>query len=446
MKIVLILPRAGIYRFGSGAFSRFIRYSPMTLPTLAALVPKELNATIELYDEGVEKIDPEKISADIIGITSITGASQRAYAYADHFRSRGIYVVMGGVHVSLMTDEALTHADTVITGHAFETWPQFLSDFQVKQQKQLYRAPEKTDFSFFRQPLRKFMKRKSFITINSTQAVFGCPNGCEFCVTPVVCKSYEMRPVEQVVSDIRSMKGRVMTFVDPSPIENVPYAESLYSAMIGLGKTWTGLATTRLIKHKRLMDIMAKSGCRGLLIGFESLSQSRINSIGKSFNTVKEYYQLVNELHARGIAIMGCFVHGLDGDTTACFDDTMEFVLKARIDLPRFTVCTPFPGTPYFNKLKAEGRILTEQWSLYDAQHVVFRPDGMTVDELRNGHHAIWKEAYRLPHVIKRLALNRCFLTYATAANIGYGIYARNLAQYDESYMKSDHSLEQIAI
>lgn len=441
MKIVLILPRAGIYRYGTGAFSRFIRYSPMTLPTLAALVPNEIHAEIELYDEGVEKITPQNITADIVGITGITGASRRMYAYADHFRTRGVYVVLGGVHATLMTEEAGQHADTVITGHAYETWPQFLRDFIRGAPQKRYYAPRESDFSRFKTPLRSFMKHKQFITINSIQAVFGCPNSCDFCVTPVVCKKYEMRPVEQVVADIRSMEGRYLTFVDPSPIENVQYALELYKAMIPLNKRWTGLATTRLVKHKDLMDTMEKSGCRGLLIGFESLSQSTNNGIGKSFNTVAEYYTLAKELHDRGIAIMGCFVHGLDGDGIDCFDRTLEFVEKARIDLPRFTVCTPFPGTPFFSRLKQEGRILTENWALYDAQHVVFRPKNLTVEQLVSGHHRAWKEAYRFKHIVNRLAANKCFLRYSVLANIGYRIYARNLPKFSSRLMEMEHCL-----
>jgi radical SAM superfamily enzyme YgiQ (UPF0313 family) len=441
MKIVLILPRAGIYRYGTGAFSRFIRYSPMTLPTLAALVPKEIHAEIELYDEGVEKINPQNIFADIVGITGITGASRRMYAYADHFRARGVYVVLGGVHTTLMPEEAGQHADTVITGHAYETWPQFLRDFINGAPQKRYCAPKESNFSLFKTPLRSFMKHKQFITINSIQAVFGCPNSCDFCVTPVVCKKYEMRPVEQVVSDIRSMEGRYLTFVDPSPIENVQYALELYKAMIPLNKRWTGLATTRLVKNRELMDTMEKSGCRGLLIGFESLSQSTNNGIGKSFNTVAEYYTLARELHDRGIAIMGCFVHGLDGDGTDCFDRTLEFVEKAKIDLPRFTVCTPFPGTPFFSRLRQEGRILTENWALYDAQHVVFRPKNLTVEQLASGHYRAWREAYRFRHIVNRLSANKCFLRYSVLANFGYRIYARNLPKFSSRQMETEHCL-----
>jgi radical SAM superfamily enzyme YgiQ (UPF0313 family) len=442
MKIALILPRAGIYRFGSGAFSRFIRYSPMTLPTLSALIPPELKATTELYDEGCEKIDPERIEADIVGITGITGATHRTYAYADYFRKRGSYVVIGGVHASLMVDEALAHADTVITGHAYETWPRFLHDYTNGTPQRRYAPPPgNTDFAKFRTPLRRFMKHKRFITVNSVQAVFGCPNSCDFCVTPVICRNYEARPIEQVIDDIRTTEGKYFTFVDPSPIENVAYATDLYRAMIPLKKKWTGLATTRLIRHRELMDTMAASGCRGLLIGFESLSQSVNNSISKPFNSVTDYYSLAHELHARGIAIMGCFVHGLDGDTKECFERTLEFVISARIDLPRFTVCTPFPGTPFFDRLKRDGRILSEEWRLYDAQHVVFKPLGMSVEELEEGHHRIWRDAYRTGHIAKRLIVNRCFLRFSALANVGYRIYGRSLARFDHEYMAGDHRI-----
>jgi radical SAM superfamily enzyme YgiQ (UPF0313 family) len=442
MKIVLILPRAGIYRYGTGAFSRFIRYSPMTLTVLASLVPEDLGAKIELYDEGVERVPLDTIRADIVGLTGITGAVRRTYAYADWFRTRGSYVVIGGVHATLMPEEAALHADTVITGQALETWPRFLHDWSDGRPQRRYSPGERTDFSRFKVPARQTMRFKPFITINSTQAVFGCPNSCEFCVTPVVCRSYETRPIPQVVSDIAAMRGRFFTFVDPSPIENVRYATDLYRALIPLKKRWTGLATTRLVRHQELMNVMAASGCHGLLIGFESLSQNANDNVQKEFNRVDDYYRLAAELHERGIAIMGCFVHGLDGDDAGCFDRTLDFVEKASIDLPRFTVATPFPGTPYFTRLKAEGRILTENWSLYDAQHVVFRPLKMTIHELEEGHHRAWKEAYRYPRMIGRLARSRCFLSHSPLASLGYRRYGLALPRFGAEVMERDNLVD----
>jgi radical SAM superfamily enzyme YgiQ (UPF0313 family) len=138
---------------------------------------------------------------------------------------------------------------------------------------------------------------------------------------------------------------------------------------------------------------------------------------------------------------MGCFVHGLDGDDRDCFKRTLDFVMETNIDLPRFTICTPFPGTPFFERLKGDSRILTENWALYDAQHVVFKPAGMTVDELYTGHYWIWNEVYKTGAIIKRLASSKCFLRYTVLGNIGYKIYGRNLPEYSQSYMEKDHLL-----
>jgi radical SAM superfamily enzyme YgiQ (UPF0313 family) len=175
-----------------------------------------------------------------------------------------------------------------------------------------------------------------------------------------------------------------------------------------------------------------------LLIGFESLSQSGNNQIKKGFNKVETFYTLARELHARGIAIMGCFVHGLEEDDRDCFKRTRDFVMEASIDLPRYTICTPFPGTPFFERLKREGRILTENWTLYDAQHVVFRPLNMTVEELDEGHRWLWNVSYSCTSMIRRIFSARCFLEFVFLANFGYRQYARNHRKFTAQYMAED--------
>ena len=439
MKIVLISPRTGLYRYGTGVFSLFLRYAPLNLVTLASLVPKYLNASIEVYDESVQKIDREKIEADLIGLTGITGVSMRSYAYADYFRAKGIKVVMGGPHATLMPAEAKQHVDSVVVGHAYETWPQLLVDFSNNHLKSYYYPPAQIDFNKVPYPNKSYFQGKPFITLNSTQAVFGCPNNCEFCVTPAICKGmYEHRPIPDVIKDVARMKGKYVAFLDPSPTENAQYAIDLYKAMIPLKKRWGGLATTRIVDNKELLDAMAKSGCYGLLIGFETLSQSSNNTISKAFNNVDKYYTLVKELHARGIAVMGCFVHGLDNDDKDCFKRTIDFVNTANIDLPRFTICTPFPGTPFFKRLKKEGRILTQNWTLYDAQHVVFQPKLMTPEELTEGHLWSWNKAYTVPSILKRTLSSRSFLEYTLLANLGYRVYAKGHRKYNAQYMEND--------
>ncbi|OGC06664.1 hypothetical protein A2526_04735 [candidate division WOR-1 bacterium RIFOXYD2_FULL_36_8] len=439
IKITLISPRTGLYRYRTGVFSFFLRYAPMNLVTLSSLIPEEINATVEILDESVEIIKKESIIADIVGLTGITGVSKRAYSYADYFRSNGITVVMGGPHATLMPQEAKEHVDSVVVGHAYETWPQLLKDFIKGELKDFYYPPQKIDFSKVPSPDKKCFSNKPFITLNSTQAVFGCPNNCEFCVTPVICKGkYEHRPIADVVYEVSHMKGKYITFLDPSPVENPLYSINLYKALKPLKKRWGGLATTRIVDNKELLDAMAESGCFGLLIGFETLSQDSNVAMGKGFNSVDKYYKLVKELHSRGIAIMGCFVHGLETDNKDCFKRTMDFVYKANIDLPRFTICTPFPGTPFFNRLKKEARILTENWTLYDAQHVVFKPKGMAVEELENGHLWCWENAYSLKNILKRLSCSRAFLEYTLLANLGYRFYARGHHRFNSAYMEND--------
>ena len=209
-KIALILPRSPLYRYKTGAFGLFIRYAPLTLPTLLALIPKNMEIEVKIYDEGVEKIDKEKIDADLIGITAITGTSKRAYLYADYFRSKNIPVVIGGVHATLLPEEASQHADSVVTGIATETWPQLLRDFKKGKMKKLYQEPEKVNYSNWPSPNRKCYNNKKahFISVNSVQATYGCPNRCEFCVTPYSCNGYHQRPVEDVINEIKKVKSK----------------------------------------------------------------------------------------------------------------------------------------------------------------------------------------------------------------------------------------------
>jgi radical SAM superfamily enzyme YgiQ (UPF0313 family) len=431
-----------MYRYKSGVFSHFLRYAPLNMVTLAALVPKDLKGTIRIYDESVEQLDPSEISADIVGLTGITGVSKRSYAYADYFRSKGIFTVMGGPHATLMPTEAKQHVDSVVIGHAYQTWPQLLRDFVNGVQKPFYNSPGNIDFSQIPIPDRSCFAHKKFITLNSTQAVFGCPHHCEFCVTPVICKGkYEQRPINDVVHELSLMPGKYVTFLDPSPVENTAYSIELYKAITPLKKRWGGLATTRIVDNKELLDSMEASGCFGLLIGFESLSAGSNHSIGKDFNDVGNYKKLVKELHKRGIAVMGCFVHGLDTDSVSCFDQTLDFIDSSNIDIPRFTICTPFPGTPYFERLEQQNRILTKNWTLYDAQHVVFKPALMSVDELQEGHIHCWEKAYSLGSVIKRLASSHTFLEYTILANIGYRFYTSGHRRFSAQLMSDDWKL-----
>ena len=191
-----------------------------------------------------------------------------------------------------------------------------------------------------------------------------------------------------------------------------------------------GLSTSRIIDDDELLSLAHKSGCAGLLIGFESVSEKSLKRMNKNFNSLEKHYRLVKELHKRNISIMGCFVFGSDEDDTTVFKDTVDFCLKTGIDLPRFTVYTPFPTTALFNRLKEEGRILTTNWSKYNCQNVVFRPKKMTVDELETGLEYAWKECYKVRNIMRRLLHARTRLLYMTVANLGYRFYSQDHAAY----------------
>jgi len=436
-KIVFLLPRGPLYRYKTGAFGRCIRYAPLTLPTLVSLIPPDIHARVEVYDEGVEVINKERIQGDLVAISSITGASQRAYAYADYFRRRGMPVVIGGVHPTLMPDEAALHADAVVTGIAVHTWPRLLRDFQKGELKARYSQDERIDFSCWPLPRRDCYSAKKlhFVTTNSVQATYGCPNQCDFCVTPYSCKGYHHRPVSDVVEEISRIRATHIAFVDPSPIEDADYAKSLYRAMIPLGKKWVSPSTIKMAADPELLELAARSGCRGLLIGFETVSPGALRGIRKGFNLASPYAEAVKKLHAKGIAIMGCFVFGLDGDDRGVFRRTVDFINEVHIDLPRFTVCTPYPGTAFYERLRGEGRIIEDNWSLYDCQHVVFRPSNMTGEELQQGLYDAWREAYRVVPTLRRILSSRSFMGMVLLMTLTYRSYGKRLPLYTREVM-----------
>ena len=224
---------------------------------------------------------------------------------------------------------------------------------------------------------------------DTIEATRGCIYQCEFCVVPAAWGTRPLqKPVGDVIADLRQMGARRVIFLDLNLIADVPYARELFTALIPLKLRWAGLVTTTIAWDDELLDLAARSGCRGLLIGFESLDQKALEETRKSFNMRKDYHLVVDRIHDRGIAIMGCFVFGFDSDTQETFDRTVEFVMESRMDLPRYAIAVPFPATALFGRLKAEKRILTEDWSLYDGQHVVFEPRNMTPDELLAPHRA----------------------------------------------------------
>ena len=427
--IALISPRGPLYRHDGGIWKKSLRYAPLTLTTLAALIPDALNATVTLVDEGIEAVDLD-LDADLVGISAITGTAPRAYELAGHFRGRNIPVVLGGVHPTLRPEEAMPHADSVVTGYAEETWPQLLRDFTNGGIAPRYDQDPDLDLGGRPRPRRDLLPEGRFTTPHTIEATRGCPHRCEFCVVPSAWGSPMQRPVADVIDDIRQMDPDTLVFLDLNLLGDPSYAKELFRAMIPLDLKWGGLATTLIAQDDELLDLAARSGCAGLLIGLESLNPASLTETRKQFNTLEAYRSVVERLHAANIAIMGCFVFGFDNDTPAVFDETVDFVNEVGIDLPRYAILTPFPGTPLFRRLKAEGRIRTEDWTRYDGQHVVYEPKQMSAQELQDGTQRAWTKTYRLASIARRLFRSRTRPMLAMASNLGYRFYANRLGRY----------------
>jgi radical SAM superfamily enzyme YgiQ (UPF0313 family) len=430
MKLVLISPKGPLYRHRGGIFKKSLRYAPLTLTTLAALVPPELEVEIRLFDEGIQDVDLD-LDADLVGMTVITGSAPRAYELAAHFRARGVPVVLGGPHVTLIPDDAQPHADAIVVGYAEDTWPQLLRDFAAGEMAPRYTQAPGLSLAGRPFPRRDLIPKGAYLTTDVFEATRGCVHSCDFCVVPAAwgVKPYQ-KPVEEVVADIRQHGSRKLIFIDLNLIADKAYAARLFEALVPLRVRWFGLTTTLLGRDPALLALAARSGCSGLLMGFESIVPESLKQSRKGFNSPGEYRELVESLHRHRITLMACFTFGMDHDTPDIFLKTARFAVDAHIDLPRFAIVTPFPNTGLYKRLESEGRILTRNWELYDAQHVVFQPRLMTPAELYAGHEQAWKHAYSAGSLARRFLGSRIQAPTWWLANLGYRFYAHHLHDF----------------
>jgi len=441
MKIALLSPAGAMHRF-SGSFSKSLHYAPLTLTLLAALVPQELEAKVEIYDETIEEI-PKNLDVDLIGTTVITGTSSRAYRWANYYRSKGVKVVLGGIHPTLMPNEAKEYADAVVVGQAEESWPRLLRDFKVGQMRSFYYQQDNFSLEGRRIPNRELFERKKFITKNSIEATRGCINDCSFCaVNATFGKTLYKRPIFEVVAEIEQLAGKDVLFVDVNLTADKEYAKALFRELVPLNKWWFGLVTADVIEDAELFDLMVASGCKGLLIGFESVSNSSLADINKSHNQRVDYDLLMKKLHNSGIVVNGTFCFGTDMDDKDVFKRTVEQVIELKIDLPRFSILTPFPGTKLYQNLKHQDRIIESDWALYDVQHAVFKPKNMTPQELEEGLAWAWKETYKLSSIARRLSRFHMLFPINLASNLGYRSYGRRLKEFPKAVMIDNSDID----
>ena len=379
------------------------KFPSLSLAALAAVSPVEWD--ISFCDDNFESID-FNIDVDIVALTAMTAQVTRAYEIADAFRNRSITVVMGGFHVSNMPEEALGHVDAVVVGEGELSWPCLLADWQAGTLQPLYRSGSQMEMAMIPAARRDIFKDKKYLLTNTVQTTRGCPHDCEFCsVTAFYGRKYRKRPIELVLRELGELvkKNSFAFFVDDNIVADRKYSLELFRGMKGMGLKWLSHAPIDFAKDPELMKAAGESGCLGMFVGFESLSQDLLTAMGKSTNTAQSYLADAQAFRDNGIGILGSFVLGYDGDTLDVFEKTLRFCEEARLEAAIFPILTPYPGTTVRKRLEAEGRIISNDWRDYDMEHVTFKPNSMTAEQLQQGYEQICREFYSFSSMYRRI-------------------------------------------
>ena len=406
--------------------SRVLNFQQITMPYLAAFAPPHW--TVLHIDEAVRPVDLGT-QADLVAITFHTPSAPHTYALAARFRERGIPVVLGGPHVTLMPDEAQTHADVIFVGEAESHWPQFLRDFESGRHGQRYGSTESPTLE--QAPMsRKDLFHRRDHSGGVLFATRGCTHRCDFCTLAVMYQSrLRKRPVAAVAEEFGSFCGKVIILWDDNIAGDVEYAKRLFQALTPHRKWWSSQASIHAAQDDEFLELAARSGCKQLFVGLESISQGSVNEVHKGFNIVADYARAIERIHSHGIAVQAGIVFGFDNDTQAIFGETLDFLEAEGVQNATFNILTPFPGTRLYQRLEAEGRILTRDWSKYNGRaDVVFRPRQMSPEDLLAGYKYANRRFYSWKSVCRRLSRSPVELSWTLPLNLAY-TFALRLAR-----------------
>ncbi len=395
-----------------GARYKFLDKTLLTtfsiLPTLqarelAAITPKK--HTVSVVNERYSHID-YSTAYDVVLINFVTSTAPRAYAIADIFRKKNIPVVLCGFHASGLPEEASQHADSILIGRNEQTWVTILEDIEQKQLQPFYHAQPYNASQVL--PATK-ITLPGFVMTGAVEATRGCPYHCEFCPETNIQggNAYYKRPISEVIAEIKTIPQKTLMFYDTSLTTDPAYTKELFRNMKGLGKKFFCNGNVDVLANDvELVRLSREAGCVAWLVGFESICQNTLESVGKKTNTVNEYSIAIRNIHQNHMVVIGDFIFGFDTDTPAVFTETLEFIQNLDIDVADFSILTPFPGTPLFKKLDKENRILTKDWKYYNMGYVVFKPKQMTQEELRHGVQQMYREFYAPLYTVKRIGQN----------------------------------------
>lgn len=383
---------------------RPVKYSlfpPLGLATLAAYLNSDDEATIT--DEHVEPLHLNDEPDLVIVQVYITNA-YRAYRIADHYRSKGVFVCLGGLHVTALPEEAAPHADAIFLGPGEQTFPRFLEDFRSGRPERLYRSAEGRTLEHVPKVRRDLIKRTRYLVPNSIVVTRGCPQHCDFCYKDAFFRggrSFYTQRVDDALAEIARLPGKHLYFLDDHLLGDRRFAEALFSGMQGMGRVFQGAATVDSILRGDLIERAAEAGLRSIFVGFETLTPDNLKRSNKRQNLGRDYKAVADRLHSLGIMINGSFVFGMDDDGPDVFQRTVDWALEHGITTATFHIQTPYPGTGLHARMRSEGRIVTENWDLYDTRHVVFRPARLRPEELKEGYDWAYKAFYKWPAIAR---------------------------------------------
>lgn len=405
MKIKMILPAL---MEAKSPFWRPVKYSlfpPLGLATLAAYCDTADEVTLQ--DEHVEELDLNDSPQLVIIQVYITNAF-RAYRIADHYRKQGVWVCLGGLHVTSLPDEAMPHADSIFIGPGEDTFPQFLSDFRRGCAQRIYTNKER-DITELLPVRRDLIKRQHYLVPNSIVVSRGCPHHCDFCYKDAFFgkgKSFYHQRVDSALAEIDRLPGRHLYFLDDHLLGNQKFASALFDGMRGMNRVFQGASTVDAILRGDLVEKAAQAGLRSVFIGFETLSEANLNLSNKKQNLGRDYRQAISRLRDLGVMVNGSFVFGLDDDDPDVFKRTVDWGVENGLVTATYHILTPYPGTRLYEQMQQDSRILHTDWEKYDTRQVVYQTKGLSAKQLQDGYNWAYKAFYSWSNIWHSAAVN----------------------------------------
>jgi radical SAM superfamily enzyme YgiQ (UPF0313 family) len=367
------------------------------------------------------------LKPDLVGISLMTPTALRGYEIADTFRRAKVPVVLGGMHVFFMPEEAAEHADALVIGEAEYTWNELLDDFLAGRMQPRYQSQKLHDLVGLPRPRLDLLRPGAYSFTNLVETGRGCPHRCSYCaVSAFWGQRFRFRPIDEVVEEIRSMPPGDVTFIDDNIFGHTNRAKALFEALIPLKRRWMGQGDLRVSRDPELLDLARRSGCGWIFLGIESTSVDNLKSVNKDrINRAEDYEQSIATIRRAGIRIMGSFMFGLDNDDEGVFDRTVQFCISNRLEGANFYLFTPLPGTQLFFDMKRDERILHYNWSRYDTNHVVFKPAHMSPTTLLEGYIRTYRSFYSIGSIARRALGIRHHVAQTLALNVGRRINFR---------------------